>query len=296
MRQAVFGLLLLFVAVDAIAGQPPLRRKPALTPPASATGETDSRAGSEDQNARDTRERLSEIVRQYPPSLGHVLRLDPSLLTDERYVAPYPALSAFLTQHPEIAHNPAYFLGEPGFQVAFPPPKLRMLEETLAGLAVLVGFVAFVATVAWLLKALIDYRRWLRLSKIQTDAHTKLLDRFTSNEDLLAYIQTPVGRRFLESTPIAVDAAPRAIGAPIGRILWSVQAGFVVGLAGVGLLVTSSRLGATGGDAADIAPFIFGVAMLALAVGVGFVLSAMVAYGLSRRLGLIDMPPVSPHA
>ena len=46
------------------------------------------------------------------------------------------------------------------------------------------------------------HRRWSRLSKIQTDVHNKLLDRFTSNEDLLAYIQTPVGRKFLESAPI----------------------------------------------------------------------------------------------
>ncbi len=57
----------------------------------------------------------------------------------------------------------------------------------------------------WLIRTFIDYRRWLRLTRIQTDAHTKLLDRLTSNEDLMAYIQSPSGRRFLESAPIALD-------------------------------------------------------------------------------------------
>ena len=33
------------------------------------------------ESARDTRDRLREILEQYPPSVGQVLRLDPSLLT-----------------------------------------------------------------------------------------------------------------------------------------------------------------------------------------------------------------------
>ena len=44
---------------------------------------------------------------------------------------------------------------------------------------------------------------------MQYQVHNKLLDRFTSNEDLLAYVQTPAGRRFLESAPIPLqDEAP----------------------------------------------------------------------------------------
>ena len=159
-----------------------------------------------------------------------------------------------------------------------------------------VAFLSVAAIIGWLLKSLIDYRRWLRLSTVQTDVHTKLMDRFTSNEDLLAYIQTPVGRRFLESAPIPLESAPRAIAAPIGRILWSVQAGLVIGLAGAGLLLASARMSAIGGDAADFAPVVYGIAMLAVAIGIGFVLSAVVAYGLSRRLGLFEPPPVAPHA
>ena len=72
---------------------------------------------------------------------------------------------------------------------------------------------------------IVTSRRWNKLSKVQYEVHSKLLDRFTSNEDLLAYMQTPAGRRFLESAPIRCPTSRDRCGAPFSRILWSVQAG-----------------------------------------------------------------------
>lgn len=267
----------------------------------SASAEVVVRA--EDESARDTRERFHELLRQYPPSLAQVLRYDPSLMSNQPYLAPYPSLAAFLVQHPEVAHNPGFFVGEYRENQWQNDPRrqvIQLMEEVLAGLAVCIGFVTFVGVVGWLLKSLIDYRRWLRLSKVQTEAHSKLLDRLTSNEDLLAYIQSSAGRRFLESAPIPVDPATRPIGAPIGRILWSVQAGMVIAMGGIGLLYVSSRLaaGLVSGPpgASELALPIFVMGVVALALGGGFVLSAVVAYVLSRRLGLFDSQPLTPNA
>jgi hypothetical protein len=184
-----------------------------------------------DGNAEETRRRLYEVLQQFPPSLREVLRLDPSLLTNPAYLEPYPALAEFLDQHPEVAHNPGFFIPDfHQFRDDRSDPKLaivRTIEESLAGLALLIGFLTVVGTIAWLLRTLIEHRRWLRVSKIHTDTHTKLLDRLTSNEDLMAYMQSSAGRRFLEAAPIPLGAGPRALSAPLGRILWS-AAGFVV--------------------------------------------------------------------
>jgi hypothetical protein len=79
------------------------------------------------------------------------------------------------------------------------------------------------------------HRRWGRLAKVQAEAHTKLLDRFTANDELIAYVQSPAGSQFLQSAPIALDPGARRMGAPFNRILWSVQAGLVLGMAGLGL-------------------------------------------------------------
>src|SRR5580765_1753886 len=62
-------------------------------------------------DAEQTRQQLETLMRQYPPSLSDVLRNDPSLLTNDHYLATYPVLAGFLGEHPEIAHNPAFFIG-----------------------------------------------------------------------------------------------------------------------------------------------------------------------------------------
>ncbi len=142
---------------------------------------------------------------------------------------------------------------------------------------------ALVATsLGWFIRLLVDYRRWYRLSKVQAEAHNKLLDRMTANEELLAYVQSPAGSRFLESAPIALDPGSRRIGAPFSRILWSVQAGLVLGAAGLGLQYVSGKI------TSEAAQPLYTLGVLAMALGIGFVLSAVVSYALSSRLGLFE--------
>jgi hypothetical protein len=238
-------------------------------------------------DANETREALQRLLQQYPPSLGQVLRLDPSLLTNEEYLAPYPNLAAFLTQHPEVAHNPVYFVGNPDYSEDRYTPAMRRSENAMAGVAALFVMLTAVSVLCWIIKIVIDQRRWQRVSKVQSEVHSKLLDRFTSNQDLLAYIETPAGRRFLESAPISIDSASHSVSAPLGRILFSVQAGIVLALAGSGLYMASERLAEK-----DLAEPLFVLALLAGAVGVGLLISGLVAYIMSRRLGLLNPTPL----
>src|SRR4029079_83716 len=118
----------------------------------------------------------------------------------------------------------------------------EMIAEVLAGVAAFFVFITVVSSLGWLVKATVISRLWSRLSKPQTDVHTKLLDRFTQNEDLLAYMQTPAGKRFLESAPIPLDGDTKPIAAPLSRILWSLQAGIVLLVFGLGLRMLSERV------------------------------------------------------
>ena len=65
----------------------------------------------------------------------------------------------------------------------------------------------FVSVLVWVIRTVVDHRRWLRQSRVQVEVHSKILDRMTSNEDLLAYAKTPAGSRFLESAPIDLGTA-----------------------------------------------------------------------------------------
>jgi hypothetical protein len=186
-----------------------------------------------------------------------------------------------------VAHNPGFYLERVAVQTSNWQPDarsnaMRLWQDAMGGLAALVVMVVVVSTFVWLVKTVIDYRRWNRLSKIQTEVHSKLLERFNSNEDLLAYIQTPPGRRFLESAPIPLEQEPKRMSAPFTRILWSAQAGAVLGLAGAGLMIVS------GNATEDVAGVIFGFGVLLVSIGVGFAFSAVLAYLLSRRLGLFE--------
>jgi hypothetical protein len=243
----------------------------------------------EQPDAQRTRDELSRLLEHYPPTLRGVLALDPSLLGNQSYLATYPALVTFLNAHPEIERNPSFYLGNgvgPRSNRDHDAQILDMWNELLNGLGVFAGFAMGIGLLVWLIRTLVDYRRWSRLAKVQTDVHTKLLDRFTANDDLLAYIQSPAGAKFLQSSPITLDAAPRSVGAPLGRILWSVQGGIVLMAGGIGLQVVSTRVT----DAASQPLHALGV--LGIALGLGFVISAIISYVISQRLGLIE--PTSP--
>jgi hypothetical protein len=245
-----------------------------------------------DQPAWETRGELYRLLTQYPPSLPQVLRLDHSLLTNESYLAAYPALAGFLAQHPEVLHNPAFFVGTEESQWPGTPrtQAIRLIGDVLAGLGVFLIFTLVLSLTAWGIKTFVEHRRWLRLSKIQTDTHSKLLDRLTSNEDLLAYIQTPAGRQFLEAAPVSVGPRPFPIGAPINRILWSAQAGVILILVGAGLWYARAQV------IEEAAQVLSVLGVLGMFLGAGFVISAGVAFGISRALGLFETPELRPHA
>jgi hypothetical protein len=258
-------------------------------------GSTPSSPFTEDADARETRQKLELLLQKYPPTLASVLKLDPTLLTNEAYLAPYPGLGAFLDQHLEVGHNPTYFLSNVRGQYEQEPRGEReqvyeMMGGVLAGVAAFFVFVTVLTALGWLVRTTINYRRWNRLSKTQTDVHTKLLDRFTQNEDLLAYMQTPAGKRFLESAPIPLEGDAQPIAAPVSRILWSLQAGIVLLVFGLGLLLLSDRL------ITEVATAMMVFGVMGISLGAGFIISSFAAYFASRRFGLLNPPRVESDA
>lgn len=241
-------------------------------------------------DAQTTREQLQEILRQYPPAVGEVLRRDHSLLSRADYIAPYPQLVAFIQQHPEVVRNPTFFFGNYDYYEPRTPmsPEVEALGVLLGGMAGFLAFGSFIGIAAWLIRAVIQHRRWLRLSKVQSDVHTKLMDRMTTNEELLAYIQSPAGRRFLESAPIQQEADSPMLGAPVGPIIWSMMAGVVLGTVGVGFRFAANSVT----NEAQQAFTVVGVILLAL--GAGFMIASALAYLVSSRLGLFPSPASRP--
>jgi hypothetical protein len=274
-------LPLAFLALSGLPGQ-------AQVPPAQPAAPAPF-VGIEPPNAQWTRDRLTQLMQRYPPELRNVLSIDPTLLSNQSYLGPYPALASFLNEHPEIARNPSFYFG-PAFN-SEREGRSQVVEawhSAISDFETLTGFVAAFILVGWLMRNLMDYRRWIRQNKVQTEVHTRLLERLTGNEELLAYIQSPAGAKFLESSPITLDAGPRNVGAPLGRILWTIQAGVVLVSGGIGLLMVGAKM------TDDAAQAFHALGVLGVALGAGFVISAIISFMISRHLGLVEIPQRPP--
>ncbi|MCC7186484.1 MAG: ABC transporter ATP-binding protein [Acidobacteria bacterium] len=244
------------------------------------------------QNAEEVREEFRSVLRQYPPALGRVLLLDPTLLLSQAYLEPYPALRQFLGAHPEVARDPVYFLGhlsQSAWAEERNPGDILRREalNTWRGMfndvIVFAGFILFAFTFSWIVKYIVDHRRWLRTTKTQSEVHGKLLERMTASEDLKSYMESEAGQRFLQASPLALETSnQQSVGAPFSRILWSVQVGVVMVALGIGFMFVRRGL------EPEVQQLIGAWGTLAIALGIGFAISAAASYVISSKLGLLD--------
>ena len=234
--------------------------------------------------ADETREELRAILKQYPYTVAEILRRDPTLMAKPDYMASYPKLVDYLARHPEIARNVEYYFegygswGEPRRRL---DPSFEALGVLLGGLAGGFVLILLASVVIWLVRAFIQHRRWLKASNVQAEVHTKLMERMTSHDELLAYVQSPAGRRFLEAAPVIPDTDSRSFSAPVGSIIWSMMAGVVLSVLGFGFRYAGSIVKQ---DEPRDAFLVVGVIILSL--GVGFIIASLMAFAVSSRLGL----------
>lgn len=241
------------------------------------------------QTAEETRDALRRILDMYPRSVGEILRRDPSLMSRPDYMASYPELVKFLEGHPEIPRNVEYYLDSFGAwqsQRQF-DPTFEALGVLLGGLAVGFVLVLFAGVMIWLVRAFIQHRRWLKASTVQADIHTKLMERMHTNEELLAYVQSPAARRFLEAAPIRPESDSPSFSAPVGSIIWSMMAGVVLSILGGGFRYAGNFVRDDGQDAFKV------VGIIVLSLGIGFIFASLMAFAVSSRLGLFPAKAAS---
>jgi hypothetical protein len=159
------------------------------------------------------------------------------------------------------------------------------MDHILDAIVPLLVFVGVTLALLWILRTILENRRWNRMVKVQTETHTKLLDRFGSSQEMLAYMQSDAGRKFLES-PIFEGQRQQVSTLPFGRILWSTQIGIVAAFLGAGFLFLRGRVPANADT--DTGLLVFGTIILTL--GIGFLVSGGVSYVLAKYFGLLERP------
>jgi len=116
--------------------------------------------------------------------------------------------------------------------------------------------------------------RRFKIAKLQADVQNRLIDKFGTTQDLLAYVQTDAGKQILESLSVERTS-------PFSRIIGAVQAGIIMFLFGLALLFLRGKL-----SGAEEGFLMFGTIFVTL--GIGFAISAAASYSLSKSFGLLN--------
>jgi hypothetical protein len=288
--QLVVVFLALFTAVS--AAQAPRAAQPASN-------------AAQQMSVKDVsamQDQLLDLLR-VSPTLAEVVAHDPSLLSNADYVnRNNPQLGIFLQAHPEIAKSPDFYLfnnlhpeHEQPAQVLerklwpqMSQPESSGVDRELVndGIPFLV-FLCMLSALLWLTHVLLENRRWNRIFKLQTDVHGRLIERFGTSQEVLTYMSTDAGKRFLEATPIAVGFERQApVPSPVARVLTPLQIGIVMSLLGAGLISLRHNIPDGG-----VALLVLGTVVLM--PGLGFIISAGITWVLARHLGL--MPTSGPR-
>jgi hypothetical protein len=234
------------------------------------------------------------------PTLTSVVARDPSLLADQAYVTRNnPELEQFLVAHPDVARNPEFYLfshlqgrghrDEALERTVWPemgsPQSYHQNVINIVGpITALLAFACFLIALVWLIRLLVESLRWNRAFKLQSEVHSRLIDKFSSSQELAAYMQTEAGRRFLEAAPIPTGSeAGQRMPNAVARVLTPVQIGVVMVLLGIGLLLLRNA-----GPEMSVPMLVLGTVILM--PGIGFMLSAGIAWILAGRLGLMPQP------
>lgn len=145
---------------------------------------------------------------------------------------------------------------------------------------VMVAYVVWVSVTAW------QRRQRLRLI---TEFNSRLLDRLGSVKDFSEFLQTEAGAQFMNTLATETPATR-----PQERILRGTQIGIVLLPLGFGLLFLGSYFTDEGHEVFTA------LGVIALSLGLGFLLASGVSYRLSLALGVLQptrfpAPQASPQ-
>jgi hypothetical protein len=134
------------------------------------------------------------------------------------------------------------------------------------------------ATFGWIAWVIFSSLRRYKVARVMADVQMMFLSRFDSPQNMLAYVETESGRKFL--TSLAHET-----GTPYGHILSCVRWGIMLIIFGGTLCVLR------GANLVEQDPQVFGI--IAIALGVGCEAAAAASYFLYRKLGVIE-PTIRP--
>jgi hypothetical protein len=134
--------------------------------------------------------------------------------------------------------------------------------------------VGFFSLIAWIFFVLVDGKRRRDQLKVTSEFNAKVLDKMGSTAEFGAFLDTEGGKRFMKSLTIEGPSAKT-------RMLGATQTGIVCTSIGVAMLIL-------GGIFYYLRDGLWVMGGIITACGIGFIVSTLASYRLSKTLGLLD--------
>lgn len=154
----------------------------------------------------------------------------------------------------------------------------QMLHHFMEDLMPMIVMPVMTVALAWVIGKIIGAFRQRARLRAQAELYNRILEKFGSAEEFTAYLQSTDGRSFFENQ--AIEPA-----APLGKVLNSVKIGTILLIVGGGFFVLS--LIAKTEDAIFALDV---VCVVAVTLGIGFLVSSFISYRLAKSWGIIQPP------
>jgi LytS/YehU family sensor histidine kinase len=138
----------------------------------------------------------------------------------------------------------------------------------------MVASLGFFALIAWIVFVIVDGGRRKEQLKVSSTFHGKVLEKLGSTAEFGAFLETDGGKQLMKSLTVEGPSAKT-------RILGSTQTGIVCTAVGLAMLIL-------GGIFYYLRDGLWVLGGIVTACGVGFIVSTIASYRLSKALGILD--------
>jgi hypothetical protein len=152
--------------------------------------------------------------------------------------------------------------------------------------AVVIGSTIIISS-AWVITSIVASMRQRANTRTRTEVYNRLIDKFASAPELVEFLKSDAGLRFIEEQ--AVEPSQ-----PLAKILGSIRLGVSLALVGLGMLLVGNIWSNELGNDLYIVLALGGT--VALTAGLGFIIAAAVSYKLCRTWGLIPGVEAEGHS
>ena len=149
-----------------------------------------------------------------------------------------------------------------------------MADKVFEAFIPMVVSVGFFSLIAWIVFVIADGRRRREQLKVMSEFNAKILEKMGSTAEFGAFLETEGGRRFMKLLTVEGPSAKT-------RMLGATQTGIVCTSIGVAMLIL-------GGIFYYLRDGLWVMGGIITACGIGFIVSTVASYRLSKTLGLLE--------